>query len=279
MKLPILPLSLICALVFSCAQPGVASQAATATYPATMAAMQDSSQKWNFEIQPTVVHTKFHLKNGTSGRGGSDIFPEDSNTLDYRPGVSLLASRQYGDSLLLRSRLFMTTGSGSSTLSAAQPWWWEGEDISRISSDVVFSNFEVGLEHNWRFNDSLELSLGGNLDWRVFDGNFSSDKGSSRLRFSGVGLTPTVAASWRLDQRRKMMFRYSGFAMDSSILGTDVNRQYTGEMSFNWDYKASSLLISVMLDHYHLEEGPSQAPEDFTHVRLRSLFFGIALPF
>jgi hypothetical protein len=219
------------------------------------------------------------LKSGINSQGGSDIFPEDSNTLGYRPGVSLLANRKYGDAYQLRSRLFMATGSGNSTLPATQPWWWGGEDISRISSDVVFSNLEVGLDRNWRFDESLELSLGGNLDWRVFDGNFSTDKGSGRLRFSGVGLTPTIAASWRMDQSREVRFRYSGFAMDSSILGTDVNRQYSGELSFNWNYEASSLRIGLMLDHYHLEEGPGQVPEDFTHVRLRSIFFAFAVPF
>ena len=35
----------------------------------------------------------------------------------------------------------------------------------------------------------------------------------------------------------------------------------------------------LMLDHYHLEEGPGEVPEDFTHVRLRSLFFAFAVPF
>lgn len=241
--------------------------------------MQDSSQKWHFEIQPTVVHTKFHLKNGSTSQGGSDIFPVDSHTLGYRPGVSLLVRREYGDSYLLRSRLFLSTGSGNATLPATQPWWWGGEDISRISSDVVFSNLEVGLDRNWRIDDSLELSLGGNLAWRVFDGSFSTDKGSSRLRFSGVGLSPTMAVTWQLDHRREVRFRYSGFAMNSSILGTDVNRQYSGELSFNWNYEVSSLRIGLMLDHYHLEEGPGQVPEDFTHIRLCSLFFAFAVPF
>lgn len=231
---------------------------------------------------PSMVKTKYHLRQDGPLGGGSDFFPWDIGSLGSQYSPRVRATLHLSEFLPAPADLYLdiskVDASQQVVLDPSKTWNWNGASISTFDSSVSFERAELGLIARSQLNDWLTLRYGVGLRRFLFDGDIVTDANRESLNFDAAWLAPELGVTMGLPWELDLDLAYSGFNRGELSVGSAVHKPYRAVAELRRDFGRIGMALGYELDHVELER-PFGGNVEFAHLRLRTFYWALELNF